>query len=214
MCQCVAMSDSKHSLSASGKTSLSTLNENKKSGGTDLYDGVDDRIKTNWPMREKKDAAAGSAAADTKSGGSAGSVTETKAIVIDNGTAFTKAGFSGDDKCKIMFPSVVGRPRFQTASETQQHRTSFVGSEAQTKRASLALKYPIEHGVVVNWDDMEAMWEHIFTNELKVNTDEHSVLLTEAPLNPKANRERMMQIMVLPPPPTTTSIPHLTSSMM
>lgn len=73
--------------------------------------------------------------------------------------------------------------------------TCSLSSEAVAKRGVCELRYPIRHGVVTDWDDMEKIWRHLFLTEIRVNAEEHPILITEAPLNPKQNRERMLEVM-------------------
>ncbi|WMV26723.1 hypothetical protein MTR67_020108, partial [Solanum verrucosum] len=114
-------------------------------------------------------------------------------LVIDCGSRMTKAGFAGDDSPRAVFPSIVGRPHHTGVMVGQ--KAAYAGDQALSKRGVLTLKHPIDRGVVRNWDDMEELWHYTFYHELRVAPEEHSILLTEAPFNPKANREKMTQVM-------------------
>ncbi|KAF2151425.1 Actin/actin-like protein [Myriangium duriaei CBS 260.36] len=116
-------------------------------------------------------------------------------IVIDNGSGTLRAGFAGEDLPKTSFPSLVGRPKHARVLAGALEGDVFVGNKAQELRGLLRLKYPLEHGIVTDWDDMERIWSHVYQDELKVLSEEHPVLLTEAPLNPRRNRDTAAQVL-------------------
>ncbi|KAJ7300741.1 actin 2 [Mycena albidolilacea] len=123
---------------------------------------------------------------------------EVTALVIDNGSGMCKAGFAGEQAPRAVFPSIVGHPRQAGVNMVGfGNKESYIGDNAQAKRDILTLKYPIERGIVTNWDDMENIWQHQEnrSRDLRVTPDEHPVLPTKAPLNPKMNREKMTSIM-------------------
>ena len=132
---------------------------------------------------------------DESGSGSGSAGNESAAIVMDNGSGMVKCGFSGDDAPRSVFASVVGRPAYRAIMVGMGEKNTYVGQHAQEKRGILRLRYPVEHGIITNWDDMEQVWHHAFTEELKVSPEDHNVLFTESPMNPRTNREKITQIM-------------------
>ena len=117
-------------------------------------------------------------------------------VVIDNGSGMVKAGFAGEEAPRCVFPAIVGRPKHASAMQGVNQKSEYIGEEANQKRGILELNYPIAAGIVESWEDMEKVWQHTFYNELRVTpTELKGVLLTEAPRNPKQNREKMTTIM-------------------
>lgn len=118
---------------------------------------------------------------------------ENNAVIIDNGSGMLKAGFGGEEVPKVCFPAIVGIPKYgklNGALDTEH----YIGSDALKEKGVLTLKYPVEHGTVKDWDLMKKVWAHAYNNELRCESADQPVLLTEAPRNPKSNREEMMQI--------------------
>ncbi|PTD03402.1 hypothetical protein HYE67_011170 [Fusarium culmorum] len=117
-------------------------------------------------------------------------------IVLDNGSGTIRAGFAGDDLPKCFFPSWVGRPKHLRVLAGALEGEVFIGQKAASElRGLLKIRYPLEHGIVTDWDDMERIWEYVYGEGLKTLSEEHPVLLTEPPLNPRSNRDTAAQIL-------------------
>lgn len=129
-----------------------------------------------------------------------------KPIVIDNGTGISKNGYAGEDQPRSVFPTLIGYPKYTSIMTDVEHYTReyYIGEEALQLRGVLRLSYPIGHGIVEDWGAMEKIWHYTFYTDLRVDPAEHPILLTEPPLNPRPNREKMCEIMF-----ETFSVPAL-----
>ena len=112
-------------------------------------------------------------------------------IIIDNGTGFIKAGFSGDKKPKAVFPTLIGREKNKENSDSD----FYVGDIVYEKYDSLNVKCPISRGIIFDWNEMEKIWDYTFNQALKVSPSEHNILLTQNILNVGDKIKKMCQIM-------------------
>jgi len=116
-------------------------------------------------------------------------------VVIDNGSGVVKAGFAGDQVPKYHFPNYIGRPKHVRCMAGALEGDIFIGPKAEEHRGLLTIRYPMEHGIVTDWNDMERIWQYIYSkDQLQTFSEEHPVLLTEAPLNPRRNREKAAEL--------------------
>ena len=115
--------------------------------------------------------------------------------VIDCGSGFTKAGYSGEEAPRHIFPTIVGRTKVEGVYVGNEKKESIIGKEASKKFGILDITYPIQEGLVTKWEEAEKIWHYTFYTQLKVPPEEYNVLLTEAPFNPRENREKTIQLL-------------------
>jgi actin-related protein len=122
---------------------------------------------------------------------------EGTAIVVDNGSVWTTAGYNGEDSYRTRFATLFGTwksstQRFMTFGEHKKH---YLGDEALTRRGFLNLTHPVKNGIITDFKKMDDLWWHTFYTELRVQPEKRPVLITESPMNPKQNREKTTQIL-------------------
>jgi len=128
--------------------------------------------------------------------------TRLPAVVIDNGTGYTKMGFAGNSDPQFIIPSCIAIKENAKVGDTAIRRLGkgvedldfYIGDEAQDA-ATYTVKWPIRHGIVEDWDLMERFWEQAIFKYLRAEPEDHYFLLTEPPLNTPENREYTAEIM-------------------
>lgn len=121
-----------------------------------------------------------------------------KVVVCDNGTGFVKVGYAGSNFPSHIFPSLVGRPIIRSTAKIGniEVKDVMLGDEASELRSMLEVNYPMENGIVRNWDDMLLLYDYTFgKDKLNIDTKDSKILLTEPPMNPLRNREKMVEVM-------------------
>ena len=97
-----------------------------------------------------------------------------------------------------MVPTLLGYPKMVKINTMQSQKDElFVGLDALKRSPLLSLKYPIEHGIILDWDEISVFISHLISSCMKTSAESLSggLLMTEAPLNPKKNREKLTEIM-------------------
>ena len=123
-----------------------------------------------------------------------------KTIVIDNGTGYTKMGYSGNLDPDFIIPTAISELDKKSTLSTSNKNDEFnyaIGYEAvNLARDSKdhTIIYPMADGLVSNWDLMEKYWNHSLYHYLRCDPENHYFVLTEPPMNPPENRENIAEI--------------------
>jgi len=125
------------------------------------------------------------------------------ACVIDVGTGYTKMGYAGNKEPQFIIPSAIAVKETAKVGDEAQRRLAsgveyldfFIGDEAMKQKTPYAVKYPVRHGLVEDWDLMERYLEQCIFKYLRAEPEDHYFLLTEPPLNTPENREYTAEIM-------------------
>ncbi|XP_036595192.1 actin-like protein 7A [Trichosurus vulpecula] len=122
-------------------------------------------------------------------------VKKIRAVVVDIGTGYCKCGYAGEPRPSHVISSTVGKPYMETAKTGDNRKETFIGRELLYPDTRLKLVNPLRHGIIVDWDTVQDIWEYLFLHEMKIPTEEHAVLVSDPPLGPYTNREKYAEML-------------------
>ena len=125
---------------------------------------------------------------------------EKLAVVIDNGTGFTKMGYAGNLDPDFVVPTAIAdldKKSTLSVSTKNDEYNYYIGDKAISmakESKNHKLTYPMQNGIIESWDLMEKYWNQSIYDYLKCDPQEHNFVLTEPPMNPPENRESIAEI--------------------
>ncbi|XP_053430798.1 actin-like protein 10 [Nycticebus coucang] len=109
------------------------------------------------------------------------------AVVVDQGSGFAKGGFAGEDQPRVVLKSSSLVPSWD--------RPVLPGAPGCELAGGVARAHPIKHGVVVDWEALEGLWERLLVGGLRVSPEQWPVLVSDSPSAPPAGREKVAELL-------------------
>ena len=119
---------------------------------------------------------------------------DSKYIILDCGSGFTKAGFSGYGEPVIITPTVVGYPKTEDEGKIDDSTKLYFGQKALDNKKDLNIIYPIQRGRITDWDSMNLFLENLFKNELKIDTKDFGITFHEKLPENKEARKKLAEL--------------------
>ncbi|XP_021102530.1 actin-like protein 10 [Heterocephalus glaber] len=107
--------------------------------------------------------------------------------VVDQGSGITKAGFAGEDQTRIVLKSSSLVPRWD--------RPVLPGAQGCEPAGGMARAHPVKHGVVVDWEGLEGLWERLLVGVLRVCPEQWPVLVSNSPSAPPKGCEKVAELL-------------------
>lgn len=88
-------------------------------------------------------------------------------------------GYSGNYEPNYIIPTFISTavPPAAAKKSDVSDLDFYIGDEAMEKRPNYNLDYPIRHGIVDNWDNMERYWQRCIYQYLRADPEEHYMML-------------------------------------
>ncbi len=119
---------------------------------------------------------------------------DSKYIILDCGSGYTKAGFSGYGEPSIIMPTVVGYPKTEEEGKIEDPTKLFYGQKALDNKKVLNLIYPIQRGRITDWDTLEYFLKNLFKNELKIDIKDYGITFHEKIPGSKEQRKKLSEL--------------------